>query len=154
MEISHLMYCHVRLFLALHRYFSELGDECSIPTILFFDKPTQVYFPNFKRDLGDSFADAKKAEKDQRIPTERPVDDDIQAVQNLFSRLSEYCIELQKELGFSPKIIVTDHADDLVLSNEVKFDTLVNGNRWRTRGFIHPIPRKAETDSSITDLPT
>ncbi|HCW3115878.1 TPA: DUF3732 domain-containing protein, partial [Citrobacter amalonaticus] len=42
--------------------------------------------------------------------------------------------------GFSPQIIVTDHADDLILSNGTEFESLVNGNRWRTRGLIDPVP--------------
>ncbi len=29
------LYCHVTLFLALHKYFSELSDKCAIPSILF-----------------------------------------------------------------------------------------------------------------------
>lgn len=145
------MYCHVTLFMALHRYFAELRDECSIPTILFFDQPTQVYFPNFKRDEAATFKDAKENEKSQRGSKERPVDDDIQAVQNLFSRLSEYCVNLEKSLGFSPQIIVTDHADELTLSNDISFDELVNGNRWRARGLIYPLP---EATDDFLDLIT
>ncbi|MGZ5053260.1 MAG: hypothetical protein ACXWAS_19595 [Methylobacter sp.] len=34
-----------------------------------------------------------------------------------------------------PQIIVTDHADNLTLE-AVDFETLVNGRRWRTKGFI------------------
>lgn len=144
------MYCHVTLFLALHRYFAVLGDKCSIPTILFFDQPTQVYFPNFKRDEATSFNDVKETEQSQRSSNERPVDEDIQAVQNLFSRLSEYCIGLEEELGFSPQIIVTDHADELTLSNGVSFNSLVNENRWRTRGLIDPVPSAIENELSIS----
>lgn len=145
------MYCHVTLFLALHRYFAELGDKCAIPSILFFDQPTQVYFPNFKRDEAESFEEVKQSEGVQRTSRERAVDDDINAVENLFSRLSEYCVNLEKELGFSPQIIVTDHADQLVLDNGVAFDSLVNENRWRTRGLIHPIPKIAERDTEVID---
>jgi hypothetical protein len=43
--------------------------------------------------------------------------------------------------GFSPQIIVTDHADGLTLSNGVSFESLINGNRWRNRGLIHPEPQ-------------
>ncbi len=134
------LYCHVTLFLALHRYFAELNDKCAIPSILFFDQPTQVYFPNFNRDNAETFDEQKKVETGQRLNTERPVDEDIKAVENLFSQLSIYCNELEKNNGFSPQIIVTDHADNLTLSNAVMFDSLVNGNRWRTRGLINPIP--------------
>lgn len=134
------LYSHVTLFLALHKYFAELGDKCSIPSVLFFDQPTQVYFPNFKRDNSDSFEEQKGQEALQRLETERVVDEDIKAVENLFSQLSIYCNEVERNNGFCPQIIITDHADDLTLANGVLFETLVNGNRWRTRGLIEPIP--------------
>ncbi|EOX0537580.1 DUF3732 domain-containing protein [Klebsiella aerogenes] len=71
---------------------------------------------------------------------ERDLDDDIKAVENLFSQLSSYCNEIKIANGFSPQIIVTDHADDLILSNGTEFESLVNGNRWRSRGLIDPVP--------------
>ena len=135
------LYCHVTLFLALHKYFVELGEKCAIPSILFLDQPTQVYFPNFNRDTSDSFEEQKSQEEKQRTEKERPVDEDVRAVENLFSRLSVYCNELELNNGFSPQIIVTDHADNLTLSNGVEFESLVNGNRWRTRGLIDPVPK-------------
>jgi DNA repair ATPase RecN len=133
------LYCHVTLFLALHKYFAELRDRCAIPSILFLDQPTQVYFPNFNRDTSESFEAQKSQEAEQRTEKERPVDEDIQAVENLFSQLSIYCNELELNNGFSPQIIVTDHADHLNLSNGVSFESLVNGNRWRIRGLIRPV---------------
>ncbi|WP_080939900.1 DUF3732 domain-containing protein [Chromobacterium violaceum] len=136
------LYSHVTLFLALHKYFSELGEKCSIPSILFFDQPTQVYFPNFNRDNSETFAEQTKKEAEQRKISDlkTDVDDDIKAVENLFSQLSIYCDSLEKNNGFSPQIIVTDHADNLSLTNGVLFESLVNGNRWRTRGLIEPVP--------------
>ena len=133
------LYCHVTLFLALHKYFAELGSKCAIPSLLFLDQPTQVYFPNFTRDNADTFDEQKSTEAKERTEKERPVDEDIKAVENLFSQLSIYCNELESSNGFSPQIIVTDHADNLELSNGVKFDSLVNGNRWRKRGLIDPV---------------
>ncbi len=133
------LYCHVTLFLALHKYFAELGEKCAIPSILFLDQPTQVYFPNFKRDTSGSFDEQKDQEAEQRTGGENTVDEDIKAVENLFSQLSIYCNQLELSNGFSPQIIVTDHADNLTLSDGVAFESLVNGNRWRTRGFIEPI---------------
>lgn len=136
------LYCHVTLFLALHKYFAELDKKCAIPSILFLDQPTQVYFPNFNRDVFESFEDEKNQESIHRAnTTERLVDEDIKAVENLFSQLAIYCNELELSNGFSPQIIVIDHADNLTLSevSGVSFESLVNGNRWRTRGFIHPV---------------
>ncbi|MDR3932905.1 MAG: DUF3732 domain-containing protein [Escherichia sp.] len=133
------LYSHVTLFLALHKYFAKLGNKCSIPSILFLDQPTQVYFPNFNRDESDTFEEQTKQEAEQRTSKERAVDEDIKAVENLFSQLSSYCNKLEIENGFSPQIIVTDHADGLSLSNGVSYESLVNGNRWRTRGLIEPV---------------
>ncbi|MGO2234436.1 DUF3732 domain-containing protein [Marinomonas sp. UCMA 3892] len=133
------LYCHVTLFLALHKYFAELGEKCAIPSVLFLDQPTQVYFPNFKRDNSESFEAQKAKENEQRSANERAVDEDVVAVENLFSQLSNYCNEIEKVYGFSPQIIVTDHADELTLTNGVLFESLVNGNRWRTRGLIYPV---------------
>lgn len=135
------LYCHVTLFLALHKYFSELGETCAIPSVLFLDQPTQVYFPNFNRDNSATFEEQKAQEVKQRISfnVDQNIDEDIKAVENLFSQLSTYCNDLESSIGFSPQIIVTDHADNLTLSNGVDFESLVNGNRWRTRGLIHPV---------------
>lgn len=134
------LYSHITLFLALHKYFAELSQECSIPSILFLDQPTQVYFPNFKRDNSDSFDELRNQEAAQRSAVERVVDEDIKAVENLFSQLSVYCNKIEQQNGFCPQIIVTDHADNLALSNGVSFESLVNGNRWRKRGLIEPVP--------------
>ncbi|MFG7350912.1 DUF3732 domain-containing protein [Shewanella oncorhynchi] len=134
------LYCHITLFLALHKYFAELGEKCAIPSILFLDQPTQVYFPNFNRDNSTTFEEQKTQESQQRTENERHVDEDIKAVENLFSQLSTYCNDLEANIGFSPQIIVTDHADNLTLTNRVDFEALVNGNRWRKRGLINPVP--------------
>ena len=143
------LYSHVTLFLALHKYFAELSDSCAIPSILFFDQPTQVYFPNFNRDNSASFDEQKKQETEQRekFEVKKSVDEDIRAVENLFSQLSIYCNELEKNNGFSPQIIVTDHADNLTLANEVEFESLVNNNRWRQRGLIDPVPNQGEGEN-------
>ncbi len=140
------LYSHVTLFLALHKYFAELGDKCAIPSLIFFDQPTQVYFPNFNRDNSATFEEQKNQEAEQRKQSDiqKVVDEDIKAVENLFSRLSIYCNEIEEAKGFCPQIIVADHADDLTLSNGVSFESLVSGNRWRKRGLIDPIPNISE----------
>lgn len=136
------LYSHVALFLALHKYFASLGEQCAIPSILFLDQPTQVYFPSFKFDKSETFNKESIKQMEQRAEGERQIDDDMKAVENLFSQLSIYCTETEKEDGFAPQIIVTDHADDLKLSDGTEFETLVNSNRWRSRGLINPIPNE------------
>ena len=130
------LYCHLTLFLALHRYFSTLGEHCSIPSILFLDQPSQVYFPSVL-DTTTDFSPREIAAKEGDA-RKRPVDDDIKAVENLYSQLVKFCDETLKETGIEPQIIVTDHADKLKLDGEVSFESLVQGRRWRGkgRGFI------------------
>lgn len=136
------LYCHVTLFLGLHKYFASLGENCAIPSILFLDQPTQVYFPSFKYDKFERFDKESIKKLEHREGDEQQIDDDMKAVENLFSQLSIYCTDTEKAYGFAPQIIVTDHADDLELSDGTAFETLVNGNRWRNRGLINPIPNE------------
>ncbi|VTR62289.1 Protein of uncharacterised function (DUF3732) [Actinobacillus pleuropneumoniae] len=127
------LYSHLTLFLALHQYFIELESrnyKCCIPSILFLDQPTQVYFPNFQHDKALEFEERKIANLEHK----ENIDGDIQSVTNLFTRLAEYCNNLKNKYGYSPQIIVTDHADNLNL-NGFEFESFVK-NRWRTRGFI------------------
>lgn len=128
------LYTHLTLFLALHKYFVSLGENCLIPSILFLDQPTQVYFPNFTRDTEENFS--KEDIKNIEGLEDKKLDEDMESVTNIFNQLNDYCISLNEEFGFSPQIIVTDHVDNLVLENGV-FETLVNGNRWRTKKLMN-----------------
>lgn len=132
------LYSHVTLFLALHRYFCSLGDRCSIPSILFFDQPSQVYFPS-SLDSASAFNAAELVEKEGKVRS-RPVDVDLAAVSNLYDQLVAFCQDVGKDTGITPQIIVTDHADHLTLKNGQPFDDLVQGRRWRTHGFIADAP--------------
>jgi hypothetical protein len=127
------LYCHLTLFLALQRYFCSLGAHCSIPSILFVDQPSQVYFPSVL-DTASKFSPQDLAEKEGDA-RKRPVDDDVRAVTNLYSQLVRFCEETLRATGIQPQIIVTDHADNLILDGGIPFESLVRG-RWRDRGFI------------------
>jgi len=131
------LFSHITLFLALHRYFATLKNTCAIPSVLFLDQPTQVYFPSFRFDKDEEFSTDKIKQVEKRSDDDRQVDDDIKAVENLFSQLYIFCKETKEMTGIMPQIIVSDHADNLNLSNGIDFESLVNGNRWRTRGLIH-----------------
>lgn len=128
------LYTHLTLFLALHKYFVSLGEDCLIPSILFLDQPTQVYFPNFSRDTEKSFS--KDEIKSIEMLDDNKIDEDMKSVTNIFDQLNNYCISLEEEFGFSPQIIVTDHVDNLTLENG-SFESLVNGNRWRTKKLMN-----------------
>lgn len=122
--------CHLTLFLALHRYFCELGNKCVIPSILFLDQPSQVYFPAIL-DTDEDFSPEKIVERSAAAHTRvRPVDEDVQAVAKLFSKLVKFCADTKTATGIEPQIIVTDHADKLKLEGEFNFDKLVRA-KWR-----------------------
>jgi hypothetical protein len=128
------LYSHICLFLALQKYFCS-NDKCMIPPILFLDQPSQVYFPN-AIDFSEAF-DYKDLSKDINKGS-LEADEDLNAVTNFFNVLEEHCVDTYQEYNFLPQIIVTDHADNLNMKNN-NFEELVNGRRWRKRGFIYPM---------------
>ena len=127
------LYSHITLFLALHNFFCSLGNKSIVPPILFLDQPSQVYFPTSIKDENDEF-NIDNIEEKKGTNTK---DEDLKAVTNLFNQLVSFCATTLKETGIEPQIIITDHADNLELDNGVSFESLVNGRRWRTRGFIN-----------------
>ena len=130
------LYSHLTLFLALHRYFCHLGARCQIPSILFLDQPSQVYFPAVL-DISEEFS-AEEIAKMDRSRSDRLIDEDIRAVTNLYSRLVEFCNETKIVTGIEPQIIVTDHADKLKLSGATEFESLVRA-KWRDRGLVNVV---------------
>ncbi len=128
--------CHLVLFLSLQRYFCEVGMDCSIPPILFFDQPSQVYFPTIL-DSDNEFLPRELALRDLSRADDRPIDEDIEAVTKFFDQMVIFCEETRKFTGITPQIIVTDHADKLKLKSGVTFESLVR-KRWREPldGFI------------------
>ena len=128
------LYSHLTLFLAIHKFFASRKNESLVPQILLLDQPTQVYFPTTIKDNEDEF-DAKEIE-DKKDDKNSNLDEDIKAVTNIFNQLVSYCKKTFEETGIEPQIIITDHADKLQL-DEVEFEVLVNGRRWRKKGFIN-----------------
>lgn len=121
------LYSHVCLFTSLLRYFCSLKNRCKIPSILFLDQPSQVYFPTII-DTDTTKFDPNSLKKFEN--KEKSVDDDLKAVTNLFDQLVAFCYSTEVETGIKPQIIITDHADNLDLEN-ANFEELVNGRRWR-----------------------
>jgi hypothetical protein len=124
---------HVALFTSILYYSCTLKDKSLIPTILFLDQPSQVYFPT--EIDNDEIFDGKRLKKISNEETD--YDDDINAVTNLFDQLVNFCDYTLVETGIKPQIIITDHADKLKLKNADFNDDLVRA-RWRTKndGFI------------------
>jgi Protein of unknown function (DUF3732). len=98
--------CHLSLLLGLHKQFAK-NKNCSIPSFIFLDQPSQVYFPkNFDRNK----------------------DKDVKNVTDIFDVIIETIEETKIEAGFKPQVIVTDHADNLELNNG-NFNSYVR-KRW------------------------
>ena len=127
------LYSHICLFLSIHKFFASLGDKALVPSVLFLDQPSQVYFPT-TIDINTEKFDASELKTFENKSAE--ADDDLKAVTNLYIQIIEFINSLKKEYGFSPQIIISDHADCLDLGN-YDFENYVV-NRWRgeNEGFI------------------
>lgn len=141
--------CHIALFLSLNRYFCELGEKCAVPTTLFFDQPSQVYFPSVL-DVGEEFSAEEIAAKEGST-RKRPVDADVTAVTNLYSELIRFCKDTRENTEIEPQIIVTDHADKLQLPGDYDFESFVRA-RWRAEGegFIKLVTTQEEAEETTS----
>jgi hypothetical protein len=110
---------HLCLFLSLADFFYN-QTKSTVPSLLFFDQPSQVYFPA-QKDKGEIFNPKEESVNE--------ADEDLAAVNNIFSLLYKYCSEHQ----YGIQIIVTDHADDLTINGLDNFNSIVRA-RWRKDG--------------------
>ncbi|MGG4441364.1 DUF3732 domain-containing protein [Brevibacillus fortis] len=102
--------CHVSLFLSFLHFFA-LQEKSALPSILFLDQPSQVYFPE------KIFVNAKEKSND------------VQKVEQIYKTILEE-IELIKETTqFKPQVIVTDHVGELDIEG-YKFEDYLRKN-WR-----------------------
>lgn len=106
---------HLVAHLALAKWFKEQNRP--VANFLFFDQPTQVYFPSEEAEYGDL--------------SEISDDEDRKAVHNMFAWLDRVCKE---ELGDSYQIIITDHAD----INEDWFQEAICDKKWRGEYALIP----------------
>ena len=103
---------HIAVFLAFQKYFQERG-KISIPNIIIFDQPSQVYFPQVL------------AHKNSKLKEDEKLDDeDKEAVRKIFLALSKYVIDTERKV----QILVMEHADEDVWG-EIENIHLVK--RWR-----------------------
>lgn len=110
---------HLCLFLALADFFYT-HDKSTVPSLLFLDQPSQVYFPA-QKDTGDEFNPEESGIG--------KVDEDMIAVNNIFSLFHKFCSTHGNEI----QIIVTDHADNLTIEGLDNFEDIVRA-RWRKEG--------------------
>lgn len=99
---------HIVLFLSLLRYFCKNPKAPMLP-IMFFDQPSQVYFPN-SVDLINSA--------------------DLDAVNSMYQTIFDEIKSIEKDSGFSPQLIIVDHVTGKELSNQAEFRTYVR-REWR-----------------------
>lgn len=129
------LYSHICLFLSILKYFTSLDETALVPTVLFLDQPSQVYFPAMIDKNKESF-DHKKLKELEGVE-EAAADADLKSVTNLFQQIVLFLNHMDKEYGFRPQIIISDHADDLTLIND-EFENYIRA-RWRKQneGFIN-----------------
>lgn len=127
------LYSHVCLFLGIQKYFCSLGNKCLVPSILFLDQPSQVYFPTIVDNNKDGFDPHKLKEMEGDL---KNTDDDLKAVTNLFDQILKFINDTYKEFEIAPQVIISDHADNLELKQGT-FENYVR-RRWRknTDGLI------------------
>ncbi len=99
--------CHLSLFLSLLHFFAK-EQKSVIPSFLFLDQPSQVYFP---RDF-----DIKR-------------DENVKQVANIYVTIIDKIEEIKENCGFAPQVIITDHADNLDLG-KYDFNSFVR-KRWQ-----------------------
>ena len=126
------LYSHICLFLSILKYFASLGDKSPVPSILFLDQPSQVYFPT-TIDVNDEKFDAERLKNFEG----KSADEDLRAVSNLFMQILNVLNSIREDYGFLPQIIVSDHADYLDLGEYVFNDYVVCRWRGKEDGFIN-----------------
>lgn len=105
--------CHVALFLSFLRYFTSQTNSC-MPLFMFFDQPSQVYFPQ-----GDDTDDA-----------------DLLAVSQLYKTIFDEIKSIAEDEGVLPQILIVDHVDGKGLDVEEEFTSYIREN-WRNgKGLI------------------
>lgn len=102
--------CHLSLFLALLRLNCK-SRYSAIPAFLFIDQPSQVYFPT-----------------KYGIPEEgQSKEENILQVANIFKVITTELESIKEDYGFSPQVIVMEHAD------EPDFEAHIR-KRWKKNG--------------------
>lgn len=125
------LYSHICLFLAVLKYFASLGDKALVPSILFLDQPSQVYFPA-TIDINEEKFDAEGLKKLEN----KSADEDLKAVTNLFVQIINVINSIKEDYGFMPQIIISDHADHLNLGEYDFNDYVVSRWRGKDQGFV------------------
>lgn len=110
---SNYLACHIGLFVGFLSYFS-LRDNSKVPSMLFLDQPSQVYFTS-----------GKELEKDH----------DVARVKQIYDTLLSWIDFINIEKKFKPQIIVSDHIEHL--GKNAEYLKKYFRKNWRDgKGFI------------------
>ncbi|MDO5156790.1 MAG: DUF3732 domain-containing protein [Eubacteriales bacterium] len=103
--------CHIALFMSFLHYFAK-QESSPMPLFMFFDQPSQVYFP--QGNIHDS-------EVTQL---------DITAVNKMYKTIFDEIKEIEEDTGILPQIIIVDHVDGEGLDINEEFVSNICCN-WR-----------------------
>ena len=106
--------CHIALFLSLLHYFAKQKNS-PMPLIMFFDQPSQVYFPQ-----GDETKELKQA--------------DIIAVNNMYKTMFTEIKNIEADTSILPQLIIVDHVSSENLAMP-EFNDYVRCN-WRNKSGL------------------
>lgn len=103
--------CHIALFLSFLRCFAK-QEKSPMPLFMFFDQPSQVYFPQ-GYDKNDEVTQT-----------------DITAVNKMYKTIFDEINSIGNDTGILPQIIIVDHVEGDNLEIKEEFEKYVRCN-WR-----------------------
>ena len=109
--------CHIALFLSFLRYFAKQNNS-PMPLFMFFDQPSQVYFPQ---------GDSKNDEVTQA---------DLMAVNKMYKTIFDEINSIGEDTGILPQIIIVDHVDGKNLECKEEFEGYIRCNWRNNTGLI------------------
>lgn len=105
---------HIALFLSILRLFAQQKEKSPMPLIMFFDQPSQVYFPNgvIEKNMNE--------------------ESDILAVNNMYETIFNEIESIKNDTEILPQLIIVDHVDEDILLKDVKVKFIKYRNYdWR-----------------------
>lgn len=112
--------CHIALFLSLLHSFTKRHEKSPMLLFLFFDQPSQIYFPDYNS------------------ANENNISNDIDAISRIFKTIFDEFDIIQKETGIMPQLILTEHVrgENLKLISDKYIDRTIKHWSSKTGKFI------------------
>jgi hypothetical protein len=132
--------CHIALFLSFLRYFAT-QEQSPMPLTMFFDQPSQVYFPQ------GQFNNGEKQELSQT---------DMKAVNQMYKTIFDEINNIEKTTGILPQILIVDHVDGKDLEcfraeSKLFVFKLPEDNVLEKFGWIIPEFEGAKSSPTVSD---